>query len=330
MDQVLKPGLACGADVYNARPMVLRFTLRQLTYFVAVGEVGSVAKAAERINVSSPSISAAISQLEQEFGIQLFIRQHAQGLSLTPGGRRFLKQARLLLDQADALHDLAADISQQPRGPISIGCLVTLAPLVLASLRRSFETAYPDARVSHAEAHQLRLLEMLRLAEIDVAVTYDLEIPQDIAFEPLAALPAYVLLAADDPCATRDGLTLEDLSEKPMVLLDLPLSREYFLSMFQSRGLRPRIAERTSEVPVLRSLVAHGFGYALLNIRSRIDLAPDGGGVRMVPLKGEFRPMMLGLATVRSDRETGIVKAFRDHCRDEITDERIPGMAPPG
>ena len=63
--------------------MPLRFTLRQLEYLVAVGEAGSVAKAAEQTNVSSPSISAAISQLEQEFGIQLFIRQHAQGLSLT-------------------------------------------------------------------------------------------------------------------------------------------------------------------------------------------------------------------------------------------------------
>lgn len=309
--------------------MVSQFTLRQLNYFVAVGEAGSVAKAAERINVSSPSISAAISQLEEEFGIQLFIRRHAQGLSLTPGGRRFMKQARLLLDQADALHDLAADITQHPRGPISIGCLVTLAPLIVASLRRSFETVYPEARVSHAEAHQVRLLEMLRLAEIDIAITYDLEIPQDIAFEPLAALPPYVLLAADDPWATRDCVALEELSEKPMVLLDLPLSREYFLSMFQSRGLRPRIAERTREVPILRSLVAHGFGYALLNIRSRIDLAPDGSSVRMVSLKGEIRPMVLGLATVRSDYETSIVKAFRDHCRREISNERIPGMAHP-
>ena len=57
--------------------MAMRFTLRQLSYFVAVGEAGGVARAAERINVSSPSISAAISQLEEEFGIQLFIR-HCQ------------------------------------------------------------------------------------------------------------------------------------------------------------------------------------------------------------------------------------------------------------
>ncbi len=309
--------------------MPLRFTLRQLEYFVAVGEAGSVAKATERVNVSSPSISAAVSQLEQEFGIQLFIRQHAQGLSLTPGGRRFMKQARLLLDQADMLHDLAADISDQPRGPINLGCLITLAPLVLASLRRSFETAYPEARVAQAEAHQAGLLEMLRLAEIDVAITYDLEIPQHITFEPLAALPPYVLVSRKHDWAERDELTLEELQEDPLILLDLPMSREYFLSMFHAKNLRPRIAERTGELPVLYSLVANGFGYSLLNIRSKIGFAPDGEEVTRVHLRGDCRPMTLGLARVRNDRETRIVSAFREHCRSQINDQTIPGMASP-
>ena len=69
--------------------MVARFSLRQLEYMVAVGEAGSVLAASEKVNVSSSSISAAISQLEAELGVQLFVRQHAQGLSLTSGGQRF-------------------------------------------------------------------------------------------------------------------------------------------------------------------------------------------------------------------------------------------------
>ena len=68
--------------------MPLRFTFRQLEYLVAVGEAGTIAMASQRINVSSPSISAAISQLEAEFGTLLFVRHHAQGLTLTPGGQR--------------------------------------------------------------------------------------------------------------------------------------------------------------------------------------------------------------------------------------------------
>ena len=74
---------------------MLRFTLRQLEYFIAVGEMGSIALAAEKVNVSSPSISAAITQLEQEYGLPLFVRQHAQGLSLTLAGREMYKQAKI-------------------------------------------------------------------------------------------------------------------------------------------------------------------------------------------------------------------------------------------
>ena len=74
--------------------MPLRFTLRQLEYLVAVGEAGSISLASDKLNVSSPSISAAISQLEAELGVQIFVRQHAQGLSLTAGGRRIFNEAR--------------------------------------------------------------------------------------------------------------------------------------------------------------------------------------------------------------------------------------------
>lgn len=72
--------------------MPLRFTLRQLEYFVAVGEEGSIARAAEVVNVSSPSISTAISQLEQEFGVQLFVRRHAHGLALSRPGAAFWRR----------------------------------------------------------------------------------------------------------------------------------------------------------------------------------------------------------------------------------------------
>ena len=96
--------------------MTLRFTLRQLEYLVAVGDAGTIATASQKINVSSPSISAAISQWEAEFGIQLFVRHHAQGLSLTPGGRRVYNAAKRILVDAAALNDLTAEVSETPRG----------------------------------------------------------------------------------------------------------------------------------------------------------------------------------------------------------------------
>ena len=89
--------------------MTLRFTLRQLEYLIAVADGCSVVLAAERVKVSS--ISAAIGQLEASFGLQLFIRRHAQSLSLTEGGRQFVATAREVLAKAGLLTDRAAVIA---------------------------------------------------------------------------------------------------------------------------------------------------------------------------------------------------------------------------
>jgi DNA-binding transcriptional LysR family regulator len=311
--------------------MVTRFTLRQIEYFSAVGELGSIALAAERLHVSSPSISAAISQLEAALGLQLFVRQHAQGLALTASGRRLLAEGKALLAQAQALHGAAAEISGEiageVRGALTLGSLVTLAPVVMPKLRRSFEMAHPGVELRHFNADQVTLLDALRAARVDIALTYDLEIPQDIRFEPLAALPPVALLPPDHPLADAE-VTLEQLADEKLILLDLPLSREYFLSLFHQAGLRPRIAERVPEMSMIRSMVANGFGYSLANMRPSSIAAPDGARLATVPVAGGHQPLMLGLASVQSRFRPRILEAFEAHCRAEITSSRVPGMNP--
>ncbi len=306
--------------------MPLSFTLRQLEYFVAVGDTGSIVAASDQVNVSSPSISAAISQLEAEFGVQLFVRQHAQGLFLTPGGRRIFNEAKRLLDSAASLNDLAGDIIEKARGPITVGCLITVAPLLSASIRRTFVVECPDADVTLREAHQAELLNMLRRAEVDVAITYDLEIPKDIHFDGLIELPPYVMVRARHPLAKKASVSLDDLEDEPMILLDLPFSREYFLSMFHSRGLRPNIVDRTSELSVCRSLVANGFGYGLINVRTKTNTAPDGEKLAFLKLEGSHRPMVLGVARKSGENPSRIVTAFEDHVRSRVKSDTLPGM----
>jgi DNA-binding transcriptional LysR family regulator len=305
--------------------MPLRFTLRQLEYFVAVGEAGSIAKAAEQVNVSPPSISASIAQLEAEFGVQLFVRKHSHGLSLTAGGRVFLKEASRLLANADALHDIAGDIAEKVRGPLAIGCLLTFAQIVLPSLRRKFETTYPDVRVRQFERNQGQLLEMLQRGEIDVALTYDLELSQDFAFEPLMLVPAYVMLPQDHKFAGKAAITPEELVDEPMVLLDLPFSREYYLSAFHQRGIRPNIAERTGDIAVMRTMVANGFGYGIANMRPLNTLAPDGKPMAFLPLAGDLRPLTLGIALPHAEHRTQTVQAFIEHCRRFVVEQGVFG-----
>ena len=309
--------------------MALRFTLRQLEYFVAVGEEGSISQASERVNVSSPSISAAISQLEDEFGLPLFVRKHAHGLSLTQAGRQFMAQAKQVLQEADALNRLAGDISGNVQGPLNIGCLVTFAQVLLPAIRRQFELKYPDVRVSQIEADQLALIEQLRRALIDVALSYDLEIPPDLEFVPLRSLPPYAMVPEGHPLARQNEVEVAELLDYPMVLLDLPLSSNYFLSFFDQTGRKPRIVERTRDMAVVRSMVANGFGYAIANIRPYSDLSPDGRRLVFIPLKGDQRPMQLGLILPEGARNVLTVNAFIDHAATVIRDWNYPGRAIP-
>ena len=301
-------------DIY----MALRFTFRQLEYLVAVGDAGTIAMASQRLNVSSPSISTAINQLEGHFGIQLFVRHHAQGVSLTPGGRRVFNEAKRMLADAAALNDLAKDITDRPRGPISVGALTTIAPLVSARFRRSFELIYPEAQVTLHMGDQVELFRMLGRAEIDVAITYDMEIPMDVHFERLISLAPNVMLPVDHPMAKQSDVSLKELEAEPMVLLDLPLSREYFLSTMHMANVRPNIAERTTDLSVVRSLVANGFGYSLVNIGIKNTYAPDGLGLAIIPVREKVKPVTLGIATKQTNQKSGIVAAFFDHVREQI------------
>ena len=145
--------------------MPLRFSLRQLEYFQAVADYGSISAASAQVNVSSPSISAAIAQLEDEFALQLFVRKHAHGLSLTPGGRVFLEQARKVLAECSTLIALANDVTKKVRGPLNVGCLLTFAQFLLPQLRKGFVTAHPDVVFRQFERTQTDLFEGLRNAD---------------------------------------------------------------------------------------------------------------------------------------------------------------------
>ena len=305
----------------------MRFTLRQLSYFVAAGETGSVTRAAEQVNISQPSVSAAISHLESEFGVQLFVRHHAQGLSLTPAGRRLLRAAKESLRSAYELYDVASTSVGAVAGPINVGAFRTFTPVILPELWRSFVARHPDVRMSVTEGSEAELLEGLRNARIDIALTYEVNMTGDMDFLPLAELPTYVLLPAGHPLAARGRLRLADLGAEGFVLLDLPLSRQYFLSLFEKAGTPPRIVAETSSPAALRSYVGAGIGFSLMTMRPRNMSAENGCPLAYVTLEDDMPPMRLGLAVLRDLRRPRVVEAFEAHCRDLISTGNLPGMA---
>jgi DNA-binding transcriptional LysR family regulator len=306
----------------------MRFTLRQLAYFVAAGETGGITLASERVKISPPSISAAIAQLEAEFGIQLFVRHHAQGLSLTPSGTRFFAAAKTLLRQAEELYDIADCIATAITGPLHVGIFRTYAPLIVPDICKSFLEKHPRIDFHVTDGSEADVIDKLSRAEISLAITYSLNLTEAMSFEPLAKLPTYVLLAGDHPLARNGSISLSALREEPFILLDLPLSRDYFLSMFERKNLTPLIATRSENPEMVRSYVASGFGYSLFTSRPVNKAALNGKPLMYVPLAEDFPALSLGIATLKALSKTRATLAFEEHCRALITTENLPGMAP--
>jgi DNA-binding transcriptional LysR family regulator len=303
----------------------MRFTLKQISYFVAAAETGSITLASERVNISQPSISSAIALLEENFGIQLFIRHHAQGLSLTAEGQRFLREARSLLRQADELANAASEISSRIAGPLEIGCLATLFPLVIPELVHAFKRRHEAARINALAGNQAELLESLRGGQIAMVLTYDLGIPDDIEFLPLAKLPPYAYVAANHPLARKQSVRLRELAAEPFLLLDLPLSRDYFLALFAAAGLSPNIAGRFPHFDVIRSLVARGEGYSLANAQPKNQASLDGRKLAYLTLEPGLRKLAHGIATLKGTRRTPTLNAFLTFCQEQLAERKLPG-----
>ncbi|RJL05870.1 LysR family transcriptional regulator [Paracoccus aestuarii] len=306
--------------------MPLRFTLRQLEYFIAVGEAGSIALAAEKVNVTAPSMSSAIAQLEAGFGVQLFTRRHAQGSALTPVGQQFMEQARIVLASAAKLNDLAHIHTGSVLGSLRVGCLRTFVQLMVPQLRRSFETRYPNVEFSQLELDQAQIFDALGASRIDLALTYDMSIPSDIDFHPLRDLPPFAIFDVDHPLADKTSVTAGDLLEHDMVMLDMPHSSDYFLSLFRTLGRRPRIAERTNEISIQRGLIANGYGFGIANLRTVSESSMDGKPLKFVPLKTDVPHLRLGIALSRAAHVSRTIQAFIDHCHEISDAGALPGM----
>lgn len=284
-------------------------TLIQLRYFVKAASHLSMTKAADELRIAQSAVSAAVSQLEHQIGTQLFIRHRARGLALTAAGEEMLRDTRRLLDHLDEVLDVASGHVEQIRGRVRLACFVTLGPFVLPRLIAELGEQHPDLHVDviETEAHAMRAA--LRNGSAEVALTYDLGLGSGIETEMLAVAPPYVALARDHPLADSGGVELTQLADEPMVLLDLPESRDYFETMLLAAGVTPRIRYRSASYETVRGLVARGHGYSILNQRPASDGTYDGGSVAVVPIKGDAPGLPIVLARSAAVRVTARARA---------------------
>jgi len=293
---------------------LITFSLRQLEYFVAAAEFGSTSKAALALHVSQPSISTAIGHLESVIGEQLFVRRHTQGLALTAAGRRRLSVARELLDRSKSFQHEGASPGDQ-RGTLDVGCFTTLGPSCMPGILREFRKIYPNVEVRIREGDIEQIIELLDDGILEVAVLYDLAPGSSIIAETVATLELYALLPENHALAGRREVSLTALAREPLILVDLPYSREFLMLPFQSHGLEPRIRMRTSSLEMCRGMVANGHGVALLVTRPCNDTSYDGRRLVTKPIVEPMPQQRVVVARSSRVRPTMLARAFMDCVR---------------
>ena len=309
----------------------LNFSLRVLRYVVETADAGSVTEAAKRLNVSQPSISTAVAQMEAEFGIQIFVRHHARGVTLSAAGQRFVNDARLLLNHARDFATNVQSLGDALQGEIVVGAFLTLAARFMPALLATFAKAHPGISVTLLEGDQQEIIEALTSGRTEIALSYSFAVPDEIVGEKLADLPPFVLVSAEHPLARQADVSLADLRDEPFLLLDLPHSRDYFLRLFQICGLEPRTAFRSRSSELIRGLVGHNRGYTIHNAVPGSTHGYDGSHIAVLPIREELPGTQITSLRLRRHELRPAVRAFAAYLKAAFAADGIcgPGSIPP-
>ena len=291
-------------------------TLVQLRYFVTAASYRSMTEASVDLHVAQSAVSTAIAQLERSLGVQLFVRQRSKGLALTEAGEQLLHDAQSLLAQVEEMADAVRGRHHQVRGTLRLACFVTLAPFVLPRLISRVEQEHPDLRIEIIEADMEGTTELLLSGAVEGGIVYDFGRVHDLAFDPLFSAAPHVILAADHPLAARTEIAVQDLADSELVLLDLPHSREYFLGILEDAGVTPRVRYSSHSYETVRSLVARGHGYSILNQVPLTTTTYDGGALRALPIAGEAPSLEVCFARVARVRPTARTRAVAALARE--------------
>jgi len=273
-------------------------TLQDLRYVVTLAEMKHFARAAEACYVSQPTLSTQIKKLEAELGVALFERTNKRVLT-TPAGEGLIAQARVVLQEADKLRDMAQQAHDPMSGPIQLGVIPTLGPYLLPHLVPRLREDYPHLRLYLREDLTAMLVERLRAGILD-AILVALPIQSDgLEVLELFHEPFVMALPTGDPLAQKVEVMEADLVDAPLLLLeDGHCLRDQALAVcgFPARGGEDF---RASSLETLRQMVAAGVGCTLLPILAIHSVPPSEPLIELRPFANPAPYRAIGLAVRR-------------------------------
>ena len=275
-------------------PADLRLSLKSLRAFVAAVDHGSIAGAAQALNVAPSAVAASVDQVEAEMGAALLVRARSRGVSPTPEGRKLAARFRALLDDYTECLQSGREAASGLSGALRLGYYAPVAPAFLPRILVPLMAEHPALRLDLREYDNESVQEALLTGQIDLAICADTDIGPGLVARHLLDLPPYLLVPDGHPLCRAERVTLAEVARHPLVQLDRPLSRPYNEALFAQRGHTPTVMARANATEMVRSLVGAGLGVAVLNMRPATAQSYAGDRLRALPLE----PGLPGLALV--------------------------------
>jgi len=238
--------------------------LRQLEYFQIVSRLKNLTRAAEQLYVTQPTITMAIQRLEEELGVTLFDRSK-KNFSLTTEGLIFLQRVdTTLLGLKDAVQEIQDYVSLQ-KGTIKLGLPPMLGTFFLPAIFADFQKQYPAIEIIAIEAGSLRIRDLVKIGEIDVAIAVINESEPQLDTLQLARGEIHVCLANKHPLGQLPVLSFDQLRDEAFVLIpDGTYVRRTINAEFKRHHINPRVVLSSGQVQTLLRLVRKGVGISFL------------------------------------------------------------------
>ncbi|HXM05569.1 MAG TPA: LysR substrate-binding domain-containing protein [Chthoniobacterales bacterium] len=291
--------------------------LRHLRYFVAVAEELNFARAARRVHIAQPSLTKQIQQLEQELGFPLLYRTKKK-VELLDTGRVLLEEAQGLLRQAEKAIQSTRRTHTGESGRLVIGFSPSAAPEVLPRILRRYHALYPNVVVDLLEITNPKNAETLLESLMSVAVVRSPSFltSELFCFEIIQRERFVVALPDSHRLAKQDSIRIKALASEPLIVPPLQPGWGYSEAIFQifrDNGIEPRTTEEATQALAVITLVAGGFGVALVPVSISNLRLP---GVTYRPIKGRCRTSDLTLVW-RRDSRASTVRAFLEVVKGE-------------
>jgi DNA-binding transcriptional LysR family regulator len=293
---------------FHAR--VSKVDLRHLQFALAAADVGSFRQAADALRLRQSQLSRCIRQLEHSIGIAVFERSSG-GVRPTPGGREFLRSARIILEQVDALVASARTTGRGEGGRLAVGFCTSLSTGNLRAALLDFKVHYPHIELVSIERSRTRLTTALRNGTLDIlVVTGAMPLPESQTL-PLWKERILVALPEDHPLTTRDVVLWSDLRNQTVLLSQYDPGHELedvLISKLPLPGDRPQIERHDVSRGIIKSLISMRLGISLV---MESDIGASFAGLVYRELHDGIRPSYLSFsAHWRGDNENPALHSF--------------------